>query len=431
MPHLCRRNTVDVVSSFRAIPPYLQRMGSILIKHIDQLFLAGDHLDKALRGKQMHSIPVMRDAWVLCTDGIIADIGTMENAPGTADEVIDAKGRSVLPGFCDSHTHLVFATGREDEFAMRIAGKTYEEIAAAGGGILNSARKLREMSEDALYEAAMNRLQTLHHMGTCSIEIKSGYGLSVEGELKMLRVIRRLKESSRMHIKSTFLGAHAIPSAFAGDRDGYINCIINEMLPVIGSEGLADYCDVFCEQGYFTNAETDRILEAGWRYGLKPKIHVNQFTNSGGVQTGIRNHALSVDHLEVMDDAEISALQASNTLPVALPGCSYFIRIPYTPGRRLIDAGLPLVIGSDFNPGSSPSGNMGFMMSLACVQMQLTPEEALTATTLNGAAAMELETITGSISRGKSAHLIITRPMRSLAEIPYYYAHPWIERVIC
>jgi imidazolonepropionase len=355
----------------------------------------------------------------------------MDNAPGMADEVIDAKGRFVLPGFCDSHTHLVFATGREDEFAMRIAGKTYEEIAAAGGGILNSVAKLREMSEDALFESAVGRLATLHAMGTCAIEIKSGYGLSLDAELKMMRVIRRLKENSQLLIRSTFLGAHAIPAAFKNDRAGYIRTIIDDMLPAIAHEGLADYCDVFCEQGYFTNEETDHILEAAWRYGLKPKIHVNQFTNTGGVQTGIRNHALTVDHLEVMGPDEITALQASDTLPVALPGCSYFIRIPYTPGRMLIDAGLPLVIGSDFNPGSSPSGNMGFMLSLACVNMQLTPEEALTATTINGAAAMELETITGSISKGKRAHLILTKPMRSLAEIPYYFAHPWIDRVIC
>lgn len=404
-------------------------MASLLFLHIDRLLMADNTLTAVRKGIEMREVPSLDNAWLLLENGVVKGFGGMESAPGHADEVVDAKGRFVLPAFVDSHTHLVFATGREDEFAMRIAGKTYEEIAAAGGGILNSARKLREMPEEALFDAALARLEKLRNQGTGAIEIKSGYGLTTASELKMLRVIRKLKEQSAMPIKSTFLGAHALPEQYKNDKDGYISLIIDEMLPKIATEGLADYIDVFCEQGYFTNADTDRILEAGWKYGLKPKIHVNQFTNSGGVQTGIRHKALTVDHLEVMGQAEIDALKASETLPVALPGCSFFINIPYTPARSIIDAGLPLVLASDFNPGSSPSGNMAFVMALACTQMKMTPEEALTAATINGAAAMELEHSTGSISIGKKPGIILTKPMRSLAEIPYYFGDDLVERV--
>jgi len=391
--------------------------------------MADNTLTAVRKGSEMREVPSLDNAWLLLENGVVKGFGGMESAPGHTDEVVDAKGRFVLPAFVDSHTHLVFATGREDEFAMRIAGKTYEEIAAASGGILNSARKLREMPEEALFDAALARLEKLRNQGTGAIEIKSGYGLTTASELKMLRVIRKLKEQSAMPIKSTFLGAHALPDQYKNDKDGYISLIIDEMLPKIATEGLADYIDVFCEQGYFTNADTDRILEAGWKFGLKPKIHVNQFTNSGGVQTGIRHKALTVDHLEVMGQAEIDALKASETLPVALPGCSFFINIPYTPARSIIDAGLPLVLASDFNPGSSPSGNMAFVMALACTQMKMTPEEALTAATINGAAAMELEHSTGSISIGKKPGIILTKPMRSLAEIPYYFGDDLVERV--
>lgn len=404
-------------------------MASLLFLHIDRLLMADNTLTAVRKGIEMREVPSLDNAWLLLENGVVKGFGGMESAPGHADEVVDAKGRFVLPAFVDSHTHLVFATGREDEFAMRIAGKTYEEIAAAGGGILNSARKLREMPEEALFDAALARLEKLRNQGTGAIEIKSGYGLTTASELKILRVIRKLKEQSAMPIKSTFLGAHALPEQYKNDKDGYISLIIDEMLPKIATEGLADYIDVFCEQGYFTNADTDRILEAGWKYGLKPKIHVNQFTNSGGVQTGIRHKALTVDHLEVMGQAEIDALKASETLPVALPGCSFFINIPYTPARSIIDAGLPLVLASDFNPGSSPSGNMAFVMALACTQMKMTPEEALTAATINGAAAMELEHSTGSISIGKKPGIILTKPMRSLAEIPYYFGDDLVERV--
>ncbi len=404
-------------------------MASLLFLHIDRLLMADNTLTAVRKGSEMREVPSLDNAWLLLENGVVKGFGGMESAPGHTDEVVDAKGRFVLPAFVDSHTHLVFATGREDEFAMRIAGKTYEEIAAASGGILNSARKLREMPEEALFDAALARLEKLRNQGTGAIEIKSGYGLTTASELKMLRVIRKLKEQSAMPIKSTFLGAHALPDQYKNDKDGYISLIIDEMLPKIATEGLADYIDVFCEQGYFTNADTDRILEAGWKFGLKPKIHVNQFTNSGGVQTGIRHKALTVDHLEVMGQAEIDALKASETLPVALPGCSFFINIPYTPARSIIDAGLPLVLASDFNPGSSPSGNMAFVMALACTQMKMTPEEALTATTINGAAAMELEHSTGSISIGKKPGIILTKPMRSLAEIPYYFGDDLVERV--
>lgn len=404
-------------------------MASLLFLHIDRLLMADNTLTAVRKGIEMREVPSLDNAWLLLENGVVKGFGGMESAPGHADEVVDAKGRFVLPAFVDSHTHLVFATGREDEFAMRIAGKTYEEIAAAGGGILNSARKLREMPEEALFDAALARLENLRNQGTGAIEIKSGYGLTTASELKILRVIRKLKEQSPMPIKSTFLGAHALPEQYKNDKDGYISLIIDEMLPKIATEGLADYIDVFCEQGYFTNADTDRILEAGWKYGLKPKIHVNQFTNSGGVQTGIRHKALTIDHLEVMGQAEIDALKASETLPVALPGCSFFINIPYTPARSIIDAGLPLVLASDFNPGSSPSGNMAFVMALACTQMKMTPEEALTAATINGAAAMELEHSTGSISIGKKPGIILTKPMRSLAEIPYYFGDDLVERV--
>jgi len=404
-------------------------MASTLFKNIHKLYLASDTLKHAQKGSEMRNAHLMENAWLLCENGLISDYGPMEGAPERGDIIVDATGRLVLPAFCDSHTHLVFAAGREEEFAMRIAGKSYEEIAAAGGGILNSARRLREMEEAELFDLALIRLHSLKEMGTGAVEIKSGYGLETEAEMKMLRVIRKLGETGILSVRSTFLGAHAIPTEFQSNRAGYIQLLIEEMLPRIAGEGLADYCDVFCEQGYFSNEETGRILEAAAKYGLKPKIHVNQFSNTGGVQTGIQHNALTVDHLEVMGNEEIEALKVGNTLPVALPGCSFFLRIPYTPGREIIDAGLPLVVASDFNPGSAPSANMMFMLTLACNYMRLSPEEALTAATINGAAAMELETSHGSISRGKKASLILTKPLQGLSALPYYFAQDLIEKV--
>lgn len=401
-----------------------------LITNIKSLFQTDDGQKKIVRGLEMKKLPQINNAFILIENKKITSFGEMKDAPERADEMIDATGKFVLPAFCDSHTHLVFAAKREEEFVMRIQGKSYEEIAAAGGGILNSAKKLQVMSASELFDGAMERIEEIINTGTCAVEIKSGYGLTVEAELKMLRVIRMLKEKSPLAIKATFLGAHALPSEYKNNRDGYINLIINEMLPKIADEGLADYCDVFCEQNYFTNHETDEILQAAAKYNLKPKIHVNQFTNSGGVQTGIKNNALTVDHLEQLGDEEIQALLNSKTLPVALPSCSFFINIPFAPARKMIDSGLPLVLASDYNPGSTPSGNIPFVISLACIKMKLLPEEAINAVTINGAAAMEFENELGTIALGKNAHLIITKKIQSIAEIPYSFGTHLIERVI-
>jgi imidazolonepropionase len=405
-------------------------MASTLIQNIKTLWQTDAAERLVVKGKHMSMLPHVNNAWLLLENGIIKGFGEMSSTPDRADTIINATGKMVLPAWADSHTHLVFAANRDEEFSMRIKGKTYEEIAAAGGGILNSAKKLQEMDEQELYDKAVERIEKLHALGTGSIEIKSGYGLTTEAEIKMLRVIRKLKENTQLNIKSTFLGAHALPMAYKNNRSGYIDLIINDMLQKIAAENLADYCDVFCEQNYFTNDETDSILTAAWKYNIKPKIHVNQFTNSGGIFTAIKNNAISVDHLEYLNADEIDALKNSNTLPVALPGCSFFIQIPYTPGRQLIDAGLPLVLASDFNPGSCPSGNMGFVVALACIQMKLTPEEAINAATINGAAAMELSDKVGSIAIGKQGKIIITKPMDSIAEIPYSFGDNLIERVL-
>jgi imidazolonepropionase len=405
-------------------------MSSLLIRNIGTLVQVAEGPSALSIGAQMARLPTLDDAYLLVEGERIAAFGPMSQCPERAEKTIDAQGGMLFPGWCDSHTHIVFAATREEEFRDRILGMSYEEIAARGGGILNSARKLRACSEDDLFETALGRLNEVIDYGTAAIEIKSGYGLSLDSEIKMLRVIRRLKAVSPIPIKATFLGAHAVPTEYKSDRNAYIKLIINEMLPMVASEGLADYCDVFCDQGFFTPEETDRILEAGWKHGLKPKIHANELGYTGGVQAGVARGALSVDHLEYCGDAEIECLRQSDTLPVALPSCAFFLGIPYSPGRKMIDAGLPLVLASDYNPGSSPSGNMHFVVSLACIKMRLLPEEALNAATINGAFAMEQEAEVGSIAVGKLANLWISRPLSSLALLPYAFGSNLVERVI-
>lgn len=409
-------------------------MSKILIKNIKELIQVG-HPEGGLRkGVAMQEVPSIKNAFLAIEDDRIVAYGKMEDWGGITDwrdlEVIDAEDRLVLPTFVDSHTHLVFAAPREEEFEDRIKGLTYEEIAAKGGGILNSARKLRGMSEDDLYESAMTRLDEVIQTGTGAIEIKSGYGLTVESELKILRVIKRIKENAPVPVKATFLGAHAYPEDYKDNHDGYIDLIINEMIPKIKEEGLADYIDVFCEQGYFETDATDKILKAGIAAGMKPKIHVNQFHISGGVQVGVANNALSVDHLEAIGDEEVEALKGSTTIPTLLPSCSFFIKIPYAPARKLIDAGLPVSLASDYNPGSTPTGNIPFIMSLACIQMNMTPQEALNATTINAAKTIELEEELGTIEIGKRANILISKKMNNLAYIPYAFGSQHIEQII-
>ncbi len=406
----------------------------LLIHNIKTLAQVEPGTDRKHRvyGHDMDTLPSLDHAWLYAENGIIHSFGTMDTLPEglPADETIDAGGRIVLPTWCDSHTHLVFAAPREQEFMDRIRGLSYEEIARRGGGILNSARRLNETSEEQLLEQAQQRLAAVIAQGTGAIEIKSGYGLCTEGELKMLRVIRRLEETSPIPIKASFLAAHAFPPEYKENHNGYIDLIIDEMLPLVAGEGLADYMDAFCEQGFFSVAETARLLEAGLKYGLKPKIHANQLHRSGGVQVGVQYNAVSVDHLESMGPEEIDALKGSNTIPTLLPGAAFFLAMHYQPARALIDAGLPVALASDYNPGSCPSGNMNLLLSLACTQLKMTPQEAINAQTLNGAAAMELERELGTIAVGKKASLILTRPVPSLAYLPYSFGENWIERVI-
>ena len=367
---------------------------------------------------------------MLIKDHTIIDFGSMDNLSlKKADKVVDLTGKLVLPTWCDSHTHIVYADSREDEFVDRIKGLSYHEIAEKGGGILNSAKKLQNKPEIELFEDAAKRLKELIKNGTGAIEIKSGYGLTLESELKILRVIKKLKENFSLPIKATFLGAHAIPNEYKEKRSEYIQLIINKMIPEIAKEKLADYIDVFCEKGYFTTTETDLILKAGIKYGLIPKIHVNQFNSIGGVKLGVDNNALSVDHLEVLTDEDLNILSKSDTMPVALPSCSFFLEIPYTNARKLIDANIPMAVASDYNPGSSPSGNMNFVVSLACVKMKMTPEEAINAATINAAHALNLSDKIGSISKGKMANFIITKPIKSYSSIPYAFADNCIEEV--
>lgn len=407
-------------------------MTKLLLHNIHQLHRISSQGALRKSGAEMRDTEVLLDAWVLVEGDRISDLGTMDNCPTISPEweTIDCTGSLVLPGFVDSHTHIVFAHSREEEYVDRIKGLSYEEIARRGGGILNSARRLREMSEDDLLEGAVERAWEVLMLGTTTIEIKSGYGLTTEDEMKMLRVARQLSKFCPLNIKTTFLGAHAIPLAYKDDREGYIKLIIEEMLPIVAEEGLAEFVDVFCDEGFFTVEETATILQAAKAYGLIPKIHANEMANSGGVQVGIAHGALSVDHLERIGPDEIAALAQSQTIPTILPGVSFFLGIDDAPARQMIDAGLPLAIASDYNPGSSPSGSLPFMQSLACTRMRLLPEEALTACTLNGAAALGMSKEVGSIEVGKRADLLITDPMESLGRLPYYHTRDQIKTVI-
>ena len=432
-----------------------------------------------LDGAQMNEVNCIGNAYLVIEDGIISDFGPMENCPyipteeatkygpeeyaeyhygkqrrchseehtkchsevpatnchseepeGRRENLIDAKGGFVLPAFCDSHTHIVYAGCRDGEFRDKIAGLSYEEIAARGGGILNSADLLHNTSEDELYRQSMERVNEIMSMGTGAVEIKSGYGLTVEDELKMLRVIRRIKETTPLTVKANFLGAHAVGRAYRGRQSEYVDLVCNEMLPRVAEEGLADYVDVFCDTGFFTVEETARILEKAAEYGIRPKIHANELEVSGGVQVGVKYNALSVDHLEKTTDSEIEALRGSGTMPTMLPGCSFFLGIPYGNAKGYIEAGLPVALASDYNPGSSPSGNMRFVMALGCIRMRLTPEQSFNACTINSAYAMGVSDTLGSITIGKKANLIITKPLPSLAFIPYSHQTPIIEKVI-
>ena len=440
-----------------------------------------------LEGAQMNEVKCIENAYLVIEDGIISDFGPMENCPyipaeeatnygpeeyaeyhygkqtrchseehtnchseepatnchseehtnchseepeGRRENLIDAKGGFVLPTFCDSHTHIVYAGCRDGEFRDKIAGLSYEEIAARGGGILNSADLLHNTSEDELYRQSMERVNEIMSMGTGAVEIKSGYGLTVEDELKMLRVIRRIKETTPLTVKANFLGAHAVGRAYRGRQSEYVDLVCNEMLPKVAEEGLADYVDVFCDTGFFTVEETARILEKAAEYGIRPKIHANELEVSGGVQVGVKYNALSVDHLEKTTEAEIEALRGSGTMPTMLPGCSFFLGIPYGNAKGYIEAGLPVALASDYNPGSSPSGNMRFVMALGCIRMRLTPEQSFNACTINSAYAMGVSNSLGSITIGKKANLIITKPLPSLAFIPYSHQTPIIEKVI-
>lgn len=403
-----------------------------LISHIGLLAGVRDAPAPLLRGAELGRLPCLSAAYLIVEDGLIADHGPMaafKYRPEDFGFHLDAAGGTVLPAWCDSHTHLVFADSREHEFVDKIKGLSYAEIAARGGGILHSARKLGETDEDTLFAQSWKRLQELIRLGTGAIEIKSGYGLTLESELRMLRVIRRLKEAAPIPVKATFLGAHTFPAAYKEDHEGYIRLIIEEMLPEIAAEGLAEYIDVFCEQGFFTPQQTRTICAAGQHYGLKPRIHANQLSVSGGVQAGVAAGAISVDHLESMDEASIAALAGSGTIGTLLPQAAFFLRMPYQPARSLIDAGCAIALASDFNPGSSPSGNMNFVVALSCIQMRMLPEEAINAATINGAHALELGHELGSITRGKRANLILTRPIPSLAYFPYAFGTNLIEKV--
>lgn len=400
-----------------------------LIIHIKTLLQVREPGIDKVSGTAMAELPYLEEAYLLLENDIILDYGLMRDCPVLEDAlIIDAQQGTLLPSWIDSHTHLVYAGNRVQEFVDRINGLSYAEIAQRGGGILNSAARLNAMEEEQLYRESAVRLEEIIRQGTGAVEIKSGYGLTVEGELKMLRVIQRLRENYPMTIKATFLGAHALPHAYKENREGYLQ-LLETIIPQIAEDRLADYLDVFCETDYFTVAETERLMALGNQYGLRPKIHVNQFTAIGGIAAAVRHNALSVDHLELVTEEDLTALQGSATMPVALPSCSYFISIPYTPARQMLQAGLPLALASDFNPGTSPSGNMNFVVATACIKMKMTPEEAINAATINAAYAMGISATHGSITRGKKANFILTQPNIHYHELPYAFGSNRIAKV--
>lgn len=406
----------------------------ILLKNIAGLVQVREEGTSVIKGAEMKELPVLKNAYLAIENGLIVDYGSMEDWGGIVDwrdlEIIDCEGKYVFPSWVDSHTHLVYAGSREKEFTDRINGLSYEEIAARGGGILNSADKLRKASEDELFESAWKRLLEVISQGTGAIEIKSGYGLDLESELKMLRVIRKIKEKSPIPVKATFLGAHAVPRELVGDREAYLKLIATEMLPAIAAEKLADYCDIFCERNYFTSEETVELMELAKEYGMTPKVHANQLSRSGGVQAGVRVGAISVDHLEYVEHEEIISLLNSNTMPTILPGAQFFLTLPQPPARTMIDSGLPVAIASDYNPGSSPSGNMNLMVALACILYKMTPQESINAATLNSAYAMGVINELGSITAGKRANVFITQAIPSEDFLPYAFGSNLIETII-
>lgn len=415
-------------------PVGFEQMRRLLIKNAKALvgtFPAGV---RRVSGSAMAQLPLIEDGWLSAEDGRITALGSMNEFPGITDwtdlTVIDATGRYVLPGWCDPHTHTVFAAPREEEFVDKIKGLTYQEIAARGGGILNSAMKLRAMGEEELFSQAKARLEVMMRQGTVAVEIKSGYGLTLESEVKMLRVAKRLKEELPLQVKTTLLAAHALPPEFKEDRKAYVDLICTTLIPLVAGDGLADFVDVFCETNYFTVDEMERVLEAGAKHDLPGKVHVNQFTSIGGVQAAVKHHALSVDHLEMMEAPDVDALLGADTIPTLLPSCSFFLRIPYAPARTLIDRGLPVALASDHNPGSTPSGNLNLVLSLACIQLRMLPEEAIAALTINAAAAMQLEHDLGSLTPGKRASMIITNEVPSLAYLPYAFGADHIDTVL-
>ncbi len=409
---------------------------SLLVSNIKSLVQVEESQRLKVCGKDMSEIRKIDDAWLYIEDEKILDFGTMHelrNRKGgyeQADTKIDAGGKMVFPSFCDSHTHIVYAGSRETEFADKIKGLSYEEIAKRGGGILNSAKRLHDTSENELYEQSFRRIEEIISLGTGAVEIKSGYGLNLEDELKMLRVIRRIRETSPLEVRSTFLGAHAVPQEYKSNREKYVDVVINEMIPVVAAEELADYIDVFCDKGFFSVEDTERILMAGLKHGLLPKIHANELDFSGGVQTGVRYNALSVDHLERSGDEEILALKGSDTIPTLLPGSAFFLGLPDPPARKMVEAGLPVALASDFNPGSCPSGNMKLVMSLACIKLKMLPEEAFNAVTINSACAMGISESHGSIARGKVANVFISKEIPSITFMPYAFGSDLVEKVI-
>lgn len=415
---------------FNTFNAQINIMRSLYINIKELLQVREEKTDK-VSGKYMRTLPTLKNAFLLIENDTIIDFGEMKNATAIeADKIIDVSGKIILPSWCDSHTHIVYAGNREQEFVDRINGLTYEEIANKGGGILNSAKTLANTSEEELYQQSKSRLEAVMQLGTGAVEIKSGYGLTADAELKMLRVIKRLQNEYPIAIKSTFLGAHAVPAEFKTNKDAYVREIIEHILPQVTKENLAEYIDVFCEEGYFSVADMEAILEAAKSYGLTPKVHVNQFNAIGGVKAAVKHNALSVDHLEIMQEQDIEALKNTNTMPVGLPLCSYFLSIPYAPARKMIDGGLPFALATDYNPGSSPSGNMNLVVATACIKMRITPEEAINAATINGAYAMGLSETHGSITKGKKANFIITKEIPSYGYLPYDFGNNNIDTVV-